>query len=35
MKKKYNRKKLFNKTKKGGIGCSRKQGNKIKSYNNF
>jgi len=34
MKKKYNRKKQFNKTKKGGIGCSRKQGNKIKSYNN-
>ena len=34
MKQKYNRKKQFKKTRKGGMGCSRKQGNKIKSYNN-
>ena len=30
MKQKYNRKKQFNKTKRGGMGCTRKQGNKYK-----
>lgn len=30
MKQKYNRKKQFKKTRKGGMGCSRKQGNKYK-----
>tara|TARA_B100000965_G_scaffold45903_1_gene33746 strand:- start:88 stop:492 length:405 start_codon:yes stop_codon:yes gene_type:complete len=30
MKQKYNRKKRFKKTRKGGMGCSRKQGNKYK-----
>ena len=34
MKQKYNRRKQLNKTKKGGMGCSRKKGNKYKSYRN-
>ena len=34
MKGKYNKKKQLNKTKKGGMGCSRKQGNKYKYRSN-